>query len=188
LEAIQPISSLENSSPDSVMRKNRGSETEVKTSVLPWGQYPLLPTTTTSKVATKAQVPLSIVAKIIGELTVTSDHPGVVGHPKIRKPEDGPKDYSKHGTTKDANQQNYSQKGLIWGQCPRWNSDYRILEKEWTSLRPRLVTIRGERHCGTKLARTLITRNARGLLTLSDVDGLKGGGVYGWKHGFLPQI
>ena len=60
----------------------------------------------------------------------------------------------------------------------------RELQKKWTKHSPRLVSVRGERHSGTKLARQLIDDNAYGLSpvfhrsTYSDE-------IYGWKHGFF---
>jgi hypothetical protein len=58
------------------------------------------------------------------------------------------------------------------------------LMKEWKSTSPRLISIRGERHSGTKLARSLIQKNAIGLLD-STTRKSEGEYLYGWKHGFF---
>lgn len=67
-------------------------------------------------------------------------------------------------------------------QCSRIKTT--ILYKEWPKSHPRLVSIRGERHSGTKLARTLIQRNSIGL-----IDKISGKSfvdqIYGWKHGYF---
>lgn len=48
---------------------------------------------------------------------------------------------------------------------------------------PRMVTIRAERHSGTKLARAVIQNNALGLADETVIP--EPDGIYGWKHGFL---
>jgi hypothetical protein len=58
----------------------------------------------------------------------------------------------------------------------------RELHREWTRTGPRLVSIRGERHSGTKLASQLIQNNAYSLLPVSN----NANELYGWKHGFFP--
>jgi len=53
-----------------------------------------------------------------------------------------------------------------------------------------IISIRGERHTGTKLTRLLLNRNMKGVQQLNDklADvNMTMDTIYGWKHGFFPS-
>lgn len=58
------------------------------------------------------------------------------------------------------------------------------VKRPWIKSSPRLISIRGERHSGTKLARKLIQSNTVGLID-SNTRSSFADQVYGWKHGFF---